>query len=253
MNRMIAITIRPGATTAAARLICPLPCSIPPPAATSTSANVPSSSENSRRHSRRGSSKSWRSPNSSWRRWWARGTNGLTGGSSSRAGGRGASVMAAPAVALRRADHGSGARASPRSDEAGRLGWRRPDASSCMDVIADLRQGRDAHARNAWTETEEAFARRRRRAAARPATTSCSGPPPPTCSAATRTTFGRSSAPTTPTSRRGEPLRAACCAIWLGMHLLTSGEVGPRRRVARPRAAPASSGTDATASSAATC
>ena len=30
MNRMIAITINPGATTAAARLICPLPCRIPP-------------------------------------------------------------------------------------------------------------------------------------------------------------------------------------------------------------------------------
>ena len=47
MNRMIAITISPGATTAAARLICPWPCRMPPPAATSTSMNVPSSSENS--------------------------------------------------------------------------------------------------------------------------------------------------------------------------------------------------------------
>ena len=65
MNKMIAITIRPGATTAAARLICPFACKIPPPAATRTSAKVPSSSENSRRHSRRGLSKSSRSPNSS--------------------------------------------------------------------------------------------------------------------------------------------------------------------------------------------
>ena len=53
MKRMIAITIRPGATTAAVRVIvsgnaCPI---IPPPAATSTRKNVPSSSENSRRHS----------------------------------------------------------------------------------------------------------------------------------------------------------------------------------------------------------
>ena len=64
MNKMIAITIRPGATTAAARLICPFACKIPPPAATRTSAKVPSNSENSRRHSLRGSSKSLRSPNS---------------------------------------------------------------------------------------------------------------------------------------------------------------------------------------------
>ena len=64
MNKMIAITIRPGATTAAARLICPFACKIPPPAATRTSAKVPSNSENSRRHSLRGSSKSFRSPNS---------------------------------------------------------------------------------------------------------------------------------------------------------------------------------------------
>ena len=33
MNRMIAITIRPGATTAAARLICPFAWRTPPPAA----------------------------------------------------------------------------------------------------------------------------------------------------------------------------------------------------------------------------
>ena len=53
MNRMIAITISPGATTAAVRLIvsgnaCPI---IPPPAATSTRKNVPRSSEKSLRHS----------------------------------------------------------------------------------------------------------------------------------------------------------------------------------------------------------
>ena len=58
MKRMIAMTMSPGATTAAARLIWPLPCRMPPPAATSTSRNVPSSSENSLRHSRRGSSNS---------------------------------------------------------------------------------------------------------------------------------------------------------------------------------------------------
>jgi hypothetical protein len=73
MNKMIAITIRPGATTAAARLICPFACKIPPPAATSTSAKVPSNSENSRRHSRRGSSKSLRSPNSRVSMWCVRG------------------------------------------------------------------------------------------------------------------------------------------------------------------------------------
>ena len=72
MNKMIAITIRPGATTAAARLICPFACKSPPPAATRTSAKVPSSSENSRRHSRRGSSKSLRSPNSSESMWCVR-------------------------------------------------------------------------------------------------------------------------------------------------------------------------------------
>ena len=47
MNKMIAMTINPGATTAAVRLIvsgnaCPI---IPPPAATSTRKNVPRSSE----------------------------------------------------------------------------------------------------------------------------------------------------------------------------------------------------------------
>ena len=53
MNMMIPSTISPGATTAAVRLIvfgnaAPI---IPPPAATITRKNVPSSSENSRRHS----------------------------------------------------------------------------------------------------------------------------------------------------------------------------------------------------------
>src|SRR5262245_4737773 len=52
MKRMIAITIRPGATTAAARLIVlgkarPI---MPPPAATRTRKNVPSNSEKRRRH-----------------------------------------------------------------------------------------------------------------------------------------------------------------------------------------------------------
>ena len=65
MNRMIAITISPGATTAAGRLIWPLPCRIPPPAATSTRKNVPSSSENNRRYSSLGSSNCVREPNSS--------------------------------------------------------------------------------------------------------------------------------------------------------------------------------------------
>ena len=60
MNRMIAITMRPGATTSAVRLIVagnawPI---MPPPAATSTRKNVPRSSENSRRHSREESRKS---------------------------------------------------------------------------------------------------------------------------------------------------------------------------------------------------
>jgi hypothetical protein len=53
MNRMIASTIRAGATTAAVRLMvfgnaCP---TIPPPAATNTRKKVPRSSEKSRRHS----------------------------------------------------------------------------------------------------------------------------------------------------------------------------------------------------------
>jgi hypothetical protein len=62
IKRMIAITISPGATTAAVRLIvlgnaCPI---IPPPAATRTRKKVPSSSEKSRRHSWLGSLKSSR-------------------------------------------------------------------------------------------------------------------------------------------------------------------------------------------------
>ena len=60
MNKMTAMTIRAGATTAAVRLItpgkaCPI---IPPPAATRTKKNVPSTSEKRRRHSCRGSLKS---------------------------------------------------------------------------------------------------------------------------------------------------------------------------------------------------
>ena len=60
MNRMTPMTMRPGATTAADRLIAPGNAwlIIPPPAATITSRNVPSSSEKSRRHSWRGSLKS---------------------------------------------------------------------------------------------------------------------------------------------------------------------------------------------------
>ena len=60
MNRMMAITIRPGATTAAWRLMVfgKAWLIIPPPAATSTRKNVPNSSENSRRHSCFGSWKS---------------------------------------------------------------------------------------------------------------------------------------------------------------------------------------------------
>ena len=59
MNRMTPSTISAGAVTAAVRLIVsgnawPI---IPPPAATSTRKNVPSSSENSRRHSCFGSRK----------------------------------------------------------------------------------------------------------------------------------------------------------------------------------------------------
>ena len=53
MNKMMPMTMRPGATTAADRLMvlgkaCDI---IPPPAATSTRKKVPSSSENNRRHS----------------------------------------------------------------------------------------------------------------------------------------------------------------------------------------------------------
>ena len=60
MNMMIAMTISPGAVTAAVRAIVfgkawPI---MPPPAATSTRKNVPKSSENSRRHSCFGSLKS---------------------------------------------------------------------------------------------------------------------------------------------------------------------------------------------------
>ena len=56
MNMTMASTIKPGATTAAVRLIvfgnaAPI---IPPPAATITRKNVPRNSENSRRHSWRG-------------------------------------------------------------------------------------------------------------------------------------------------------------------------------------------------------
>jgi len=54
MNKMMAITIRAGATTwAAPPITCPpnRAFTIPPPAATSTSRKVPSSSENSRRPS----------------------------------------------------------------------------------------------------------------------------------------------------------------------------------------------------------
>ena len=60
MNRITPRTIRPGATTAAERLIVPGKAwlIIPPPAATSTSMNVPRSSENNRRHSWVGSLKS---------------------------------------------------------------------------------------------------------------------------------------------------------------------------------------------------
>ena len=60
MNKMMANTINPGATTAAVRLMvsgnaAPI---IPPPAATSTRKNVPINSEKSRRHSCFGSLKS---------------------------------------------------------------------------------------------------------------------------------------------------------------------------------------------------
>ena len=59
MNRMIAITISPGAATAVDRLIAPwlLAFTTAPPAPTSTRKNVPRSSEKSRRHSSVGSSK----------------------------------------------------------------------------------------------------------------------------------------------------------------------------------------------------
>jgi len=56
MNMMIAITISPGAVTAAARLTAPwvVATRTPPPAATTTSRKVPKNSENSRRHSSAG-------------------------------------------------------------------------------------------------------------------------------------------------------------------------------------------------------
>ena len=59
MNKMTPMTISPGATTAAEWLITPGKAwpIMPPPAATSTRKKVPSSSENSRRHSCRGSLK----------------------------------------------------------------------------------------------------------------------------------------------------------------------------------------------------
>ena len=60
MNRMIASTVKPGATTASVWLIVPGKAwpIMPPPAAASTRKNVPSSSETRRRHSWRGSLKS---------------------------------------------------------------------------------------------------------------------------------------------------------------------------------------------------
>ena len=53
MGRMMAMTIIPGATTAAVRPTVPGKAFaiIPPPAATNTSRNVPKSSAHSRRHS----------------------------------------------------------------------------------------------------------------------------------------------------------------------------------------------------------
>ena len=94
-----------------------------------------------------------------------------------------------------------------------------------MDVIADLRQGRDAHARNAWTETEEAFARAD---AERPL-----GPHDLVLWAAAAYMLGRNEDHLRRYERAhhayvaaGETLRAASCAIWMGLHLLTSGEVG---------------------------
>src|SRR5262245_53131037 len=67
MNRMIAITIKPGAVTAALLPIAPplLAATTTAPAATSTRKNVPMASANRRRHSSRGSSKSAAEPNSS--------------------------------------------------------------------------------------------------------------------------------------------------------------------------------------------
>ncbi len=65
MAKMIAITVSPGATTAAGRPICPLACSRPPPAAASTSRNVPSTSAKSRRYANRGSQNSANDPNPS--------------------------------------------------------------------------------------------------------------------------------------------------------------------------------------------
>ena len=60
MNKMMAMTVSAGATTAAPWLITPGNASpiMPPPAAASTRKKVPSSSENRRRHSWRGSLKS---------------------------------------------------------------------------------------------------------------------------------------------------------------------------------------------------
>ena len=53
MNRMIAITMRPGAVTAAVRLMAPSEAAFTtaPPAPTSTRKKVPSSSAKRRRHS----------------------------------------------------------------------------------------------------------------------------------------------------------------------------------------------------------
>ena len=60
MNKMMAMTVSAGATTAAPWLITPGKAwpIMPPPAAASTRKKVPSSSENSRRHSWRGLLKS---------------------------------------------------------------------------------------------------------------------------------------------------------------------------------------------------
>ena len=60
MNKMMAMTVSAGATTAALWLITPGKAWLimPPPAAARTRKNVPSSSENRRRHSWRGSLKS---------------------------------------------------------------------------------------------------------------------------------------------------------------------------------------------------